>query len=78
MQTQRKKQTQRQKNVFAMTSGGFVIVVRNNSFILYSLPINYLKGLSTEFPIFLRMVWQISTQTMHALKFYILKKVQSY
>ena len=33
METGRKKQTQRQKNLFAMTSGGFVIVVRNNSFI---------------------------------------------
>ena len=34
METQRKKQTQRQKNVFTMTSvGGFVIAVRNNSFI---------------------------------------------
>ena len=35
METQRKKQTQRQrqeqKNVFTMTSGGFVIAVRNNS-----------------------------------------------
>ena len=31
METQRKKQTQRQKIVFTMTSGGFVIVVRNNS-----------------------------------------------
>ena len=31
METQRKKQ--RQKNVFTMTSGGFVIAVRNNSFI---------------------------------------------
>ena len=30
METQRKKQTQ--KNVFTMTSGGFVIAVRNNSF----------------------------------------------
>ena len=29
MEKQRKKQTQ--KNVFTMTSGGFVIVVRNNS-----------------------------------------------
>jgi hypothetical protein len=29
METQRKKQ--RQKNVFTMTSGGFVIAVRNNS-----------------------------------------------
>ena len=33
METQRKKQTQRQKNVFTMISGGFVIAVRNNSFI---------------------------------------------
>ena len=33
METQREKQTQRQKNVFNMTSGGFVIAVRNNSFI---------------------------------------------
>ena len=33
METRRKKQTQRQKNLFTMTSGGFVIVVRNNSFI---------------------------------------------
>ena len=33
METRRKKQTQRKKNLFTMTSGGFVIVVRNNSFI---------------------------------------------
>ena len=33
MEAQRKKQTQRQKNVFTMTSGGFVFTVRNNSFI---------------------------------------------
>ena len=37
METQRKKernrQTQRQKNVFTMTLGGFVIATRNNSFI---------------------------------------------
>ena len=33
METRRKKQTQIQKNLFTMTSGGFVIVVRNNSFI---------------------------------------------
>ena len=33
METRRKKQTQRQKDLFTMTSGGFVIVVRNNSFI---------------------------------------------
>ena len=35
METRRKKQTQRQrqKNLFTMTSGGFVIVVTNNSFI---------------------------------------------
>ena len=36
METQRKKQTQRQrqeqKNVFTMTSGGFEIAVRNNPF----------------------------------------------
>ena len=31
METQRKKKTQRQKNVSTMTSGGFVIAVRNNS-----------------------------------------------
>ena len=31
METQRKKQAQ--KNVFAMTSGGWVIAVRNNYFI---------------------------------------------
>ena len=31
METQRKKQKQRQKNVFTMTSGGFVTVVANNS-----------------------------------------------
>ena len=31
MKTQRKKQTQR--NVFTMTSGGFVTAVKNNSFI---------------------------------------------
>ena len=33
METQRKKQMQREKNVFTMTSGGFVIAVSNNSFI---------------------------------------------
>ena len=33
METRRKKQTQRKKNLFTMTSGDFVIVVRNNSFI---------------------------------------------
>ena len=33
MDTQRKKQTQRHKNVFTKTSGGFVIAVRYNSFI---------------------------------------------
>ena len=33
METQRKKQTQRQKNVFTMTSGGFEIEIRSNSFI---------------------------------------------
>ena len=31
METQRKKQRQRQKNVFTVNSGGFVIVVTNNS-----------------------------------------------
>ena len=31
MDTRIKKQTQRQKNVFPMTLGGFVIVVTNNS-----------------------------------------------
>ena len=31
LETQRKKQTQRPKNVFDMTLGGFVIAVRNNS-----------------------------------------------
>jgi hypothetical protein len=31
METRRKKQ--KQTNVFTMTSGGFVIVARNNSFI---------------------------------------------
>ena len=31
MEIQRNEKTQRQKNVFAMTSGGFVIAVRNNS-----------------------------------------------
>ena len=31
METRRKKQTQRQKNLFTMTSGGFMIVVTNNS-----------------------------------------------
>ena len=30
METQRNKQTQGQKNVFIMTSGGFVIEVGNN------------------------------------------------
>ena len=29
MDTQREKKTQRQKNIFIMTSGGFVITVRN-------------------------------------------------
>ena len=33
MGTQRQKQAQRQKNLFTMTSGGSMIVVRNNSFI---------------------------------------------
>ena len=33
METRRKKQRQRQKNLFTKTSGGFVIAVRNNSFI---------------------------------------------
>ena len=35
METQRKKQTQtrRQKNVFGMTSGAFMIASRNNTFI---------------------------------------------
>jgi hypothetical protein len=35
METRRKKQThrERQKNLYTMASGGFVIVVRNNSFI---------------------------------------------
>ena len=32
METGRKKQTQKQKNLFTMTSGGFVIIVKNNSF----------------------------------------------
>ena len=31
METRKKKQTQRQKNLFTVTSGGFVIVVTNNS-----------------------------------------------
>ena len=31
METKRKKQTQRQKNLTNMTSGGFVMVVTNNS-----------------------------------------------
>ena len=31
METQRKKQTYRQKNLFTMISGGFMIPVRNNS-----------------------------------------------
>ena len=31
METQKKKQTQRQKNIFTMNPGGFVIAVRNNS-----------------------------------------------
>ena len=30
---QEQKTRQREKNLFTMTSGGFVIVVRNNSFI---------------------------------------------
>ena len=33
METQRKKQTQRQKNVLTMTSEGFVSAVGNNTFI---------------------------------------------
>ena len=55
METRRKKQAQRerQKNLFTMTSEGFVIVVRNNSFIdskQHSLEptlvvLNYFKGL---------------------------------
>jgi hypothetical protein len=32
MKTRRKKQTQGQKNMFTMTSGGLMIVLRNNSF----------------------------------------------
>ena len=32
-QEEKNRQTQRKKNLFAMTSGGFVIVVRNKSFI---------------------------------------------
>jgi hypothetical protein len=31
METRRKKQTERQKNLFTMTAAGFVIVVTNNS-----------------------------------------------
>ena len=31
METRRNKQTHRQKNLFTMTSGGFVIAVTNNS-----------------------------------------------
>ena len=31
MKTRGKKQTKRQKNLFTMTSGGFTIVVTNNS-----------------------------------------------
>ena len=31
MEIGRNKQTQRQKNLFTMTSGGFMIVVTNNS-----------------------------------------------
>ena len=31
METKREKQTQRQKNVYNMTSGGFVNAVKNNS-----------------------------------------------
>ena len=53
METQRKKQTQRQKNVFIMTSVGFVIAVRNNSLIdskwhSLGLPSNYFKGLKSK------------------------------
>ena len=33
METQRKKQIETSKNVFTMTSGGFVIAVGNNAFI---------------------------------------------
>ena len=50
MKTRRKKQTQRQKNSFTLTSGGFVIVITNNSLNgskqHQSLPRNYLKELS--------------------------------
>ena len=42
METRRKKQTQRQKNLF--TSGGSVIVVTNNSFNDSKLFRAYLKG----------------------------------
>jgi hypothetical protein len=31
METKRKKQAKRQKNVLTMTAGGFVIAIRNNS-----------------------------------------------
>ena len=33
METRREKQTQRQKNLFTMTSGGFVTAASNNSLI---------------------------------------------
>ena len=45
MEPRRKKQTQRQKNLFTMTSGGFVIVVRNNSFIDRTYVVTILKAL---------------------------------
>ena len=53
METKGKKQTQRQKNVFIMTSVGFVIAVRNNSLIdskwhSLGLPSNYFKGLKLD------------------------------
>ena len=50
MKTRRKKQTQRQKNIFTITSGGFGTVVTNNSFKIDSkqpLLSDYFKGLST-------------------------------
>ena len=33
MKTRREKQTERQKNLFTMTPGGFMTAVRNNSLI---------------------------------------------
>ena len=57
METRRKKQTQRKKNLFTMTSGDFVIVVRNNSIIdsKYTFRHNYV----VEWPLFDDCIFQI-------------------